>query len=190
MLLGEDYWKSIKSEPAEWEQFFGAPDLGDFERRGVRLKWSRPGWSGWQIFLKIGQVGLSTTLCAATIIKSKGNIGKITQDIMDTETPCRAWLKGDCWKHRKGSCDLAHIKKFCQNGIECKDKTCLEGFQKRHVIKCSKRQRWKNGDECQFPRKWKSCSFFHPELGKVKVKEKECKKYNKQAVAELCQAQV
>ena len=116
MLLGEDYWKSIKSEPAEWEQFFGAPDLGDFERRGVRLKWSRPGWSGWQIFLKIGQVGLSTTLCAATIIKSKGNIGKITQDIMDTETPCRNWLKGDCWKHRKGSCDLAHIKKFCQNG--------------------------------------------------------------------------
>ena len=89
---------------------------------------------------------------------------------------CRIWLKGHCKEYKKGACDLVHIKDFCQDGIECKDKTCLEGFQKRHVIKCSKRQRWKNGDECQFPRKWKSCSFFHPELGKAKVKEKECKK--------------
>ena len=63
------------------------------------------------------------------------------------------------------------------NSKECKDKTCLEGFQKRHVIKCSEHQRWKNGEECQFPNgKWKACSFYHPELGKVKVRKKDCKK--------------
>ena len=85
---------------------------------------------------------------------------------------CRSWLKGDCFKHRKGTCDKVHIQKFCANSKECKDKTCLEGFEKRHVIKCSKRKRWKNGEECQFPNgKWKACSFYHPELGKVKVRK-------------------
>ena len=98
---------------------------------------------------------------------------------MDTETPCRDWLKGDCWKHRKGSCDLAHIKKFCQNGTNCKDETCLNGFQKRHVLRCSQRQRWNNGDKCQFPQKWPTCSYYHPELARVKVRKKECKKCDK-----------
>ena len=98
---------------------------------------------------------------------------------MDTETPCRAWLKGDCWKHRKGSCDLAHIKKFCQNGTNCKDETCLNGFQKRHVLKCSERPRWNNGDKCKFPQKWPTCSYYHPELARVKVRKKECQKCDK-----------
>ena len=90
---------------------------------------------------------------------------------------CRSWLKGDCFKHRKGTCDKVHINEFCANSKECKDKTCLEGFQKRHVIKCSEHQRWKNGEECQFPNgKWKACSFYHPELGKVKIRKKDCKK--------------
>ena len=90
---------------------------------------------------------------------------------------CRSWLKGDCFKHRKGTCDKVHIQEFCANSKECKDKTCLEGFEKRHVIKCSKRKRWKNGEECQFPNgKWKACSFYHPELGKVKIRKKDCKK--------------
>ena len=95
---------------------------------------------------------------------------------MDIETPCKIWLSGDCKKYREGTCDLAHIKKFCQSGKYCKDETCLNGFQKRHVIKCSERQRWRNGEQCKFPLKWKACSFWHPELGKVKVRKKECKK--------------
>ena len=98
---------------------------------------------------------------------------------MDTESPCRVWLKGDCKKYREGTCDLAHIKDFCQSGKNCKDETCLNGFQRRHVIKCSERQRWRNGEQCKFPLKWKACSFWHPELGKVKVRKKECKKCDK-----------
>ena len=95
---------------------------------------------------------------------------------------CRIWLKGHCKEYKKGACDLIHIKDFCQNGIECKDKTCLEGFQKRHVMRCSQRQRWKNGEHCKFPLDgWKSCSYYHPELAKIKVriKEKPCGKCDK-----------
>ena len=113
------------------------------------------------------------------IITSKSNINRLSEHIMDTETPCRVWLKGDCKKYREGTCDLAHIKEFCQSGKNCKDETCLNGFQRRHVIKCSERQRWRNGEQCKFPLKWKACSFWHPELGKAKVRKKECKKCDK-----------
>ena len=46
---------------------------------------------------------------------------------------CRIWLTAHCKEYKRGTCDLIHIKDFCQNGIECKDKACLEGLQKRHV---------------------------------------------------------
>ena len=59
---------------------------------------------------------------------------------------CKPWLKGHCKEHKRGTCDLIHIKDFYQNGKDCKDKTCFEGDQKRHVLRCSQRQRWKNGD--------------------------------------------
>ena len=95
---------------------------------------------------------------------------------------CRIGLTGHCKEYKRGTCDLIHIKDFCQNGIECKDKACLEGLQKRHVMKCSQRKRWENGEICKFPSGgWKSCSYYHPELAKIKVriKEKPCGKCDK-----------
>ena len=34
------------------------------------------------------------------------------------------------------------------------------------------RKRWENGDSCKSPGKWKSCSFYHPELVKERDKER------------------
>ena len=101
----------------------------------------------------------------------------LVKPIMDI---CKTWLKGHCKDHKRGTCDLIHIKNFCQDGRNCKDKSCFEGDQKRHVMKCSQRKRWKNGEHCKFPSRWKSCSYYHPEL--AKIKNKDCKKCDKNQI--------
>ena len=99
---------------------------------------------------------------------------------MSSEEACQARKIGDCIDFRKGRCNSYHGTVFCKLGKSRKDDEFLKSY-KRHVIMCLKSKRWTNGKSCSFPQKWKSCSFYHPGLGKIKVKKEyepgyDCKK--------------
>ena len=95
------------------------------------------------------------------------------RNIMSTKISWSALLIGNRVNFSRGECDSFQSKVFCI-GKGFMDGTCFKS-SKRHVDRCSERWRWINGDKCLFPQIQKSCSFWHPELGKRKVKIKDPK---------------